>query len=140
LHPDGVYPERLEREMAKFFFDLQGRQAFVHDRVGTELADFTSVRTRAAQLARDLLNEAAPESQQPNAWVFHVRDEAGHPVLTIGLSEAVALDDRAESPGENMPAAGPHARPSLMNPDATPGTGALPPVGVSEDPNMQSTS
>jgi len=38
-----------------------------------------------------------------------------------------------------MPAAGPHADPRLMNPDATPGTGALPPIGESDDPNMQST-
>ncbi len=37
------------------------------------------------------------------------------------------------------PAAGPHADPSLTNPDATPGTGALPPVGPAADPNMQST-
>ncbi len=39
-----------------------------------------------------------------------------------------------------LPPAGPHARPELMNPDATPGTGALPPIGVAEDPNEQPTS
>jgi hypothetical protein len=33
-----------------------------------------------------------------------------------------------ESEGQ-MPAAGPHSKPSLTNPDATPGTGALPEVG-----------
>ncbi len=33
-----------------------------------------------------------------------------------------------EQPGK-QPAAGPHSKPSLTNPDSTPGTGALPDVG-----------
>jgi len=33
------------------------------------------------------------------------------------------------SGGGEVPAAGPHADPSLINPDATPGTGALPAPG-----------
>ncbi len=32
-------------------------------------------------------------------------------------------------PGGQTPAAGPHGKPSLTNPDSTPGTGALPDVG-----------
>ena len=32
-------------------------------------------------------------------------------------------------PGEAPPAAGPHSKPSLTNPDSTPGTGVLPDVG-----------
>jgi hypothetical protein len=32
-------------------------------------------------------------------------------------------------PGGKQPAAGPHGKPSLTNPDSTPGTGALPDVG-----------
>jgi hypothetical protein len=36
------------------------------------------------------------------------------------------------------PAAGPHAEPALVNPDATPGTGALPPAG--EQGDVDSTS
>ncbi|MXQ12011.1 hypothetical protein [Microvirga makkahensis] len=32
-------------------------------------------------------------------------------------------------PGAVPPAVGPHGKPSLTNPDATPGTGALPDVG-----------
>jgi hypothetical protein len=32
-------------------------------------------------------------------------------------------------PDDTLPAAGPHSKPSLTNPDATPGTGALPDVG-----------
>ncbi len=51
--------------------------------------------------------------------------------------------EKTEQPGTaerpSAPAAGPHAEPSLTNPDATPGTGALPPPGPAEDPNMQST-
>jgi hypothetical protein len=32
-------------------------------------------------------------------------------------------------PGGQQPAAGPHSKPSLTNPDSTPGTGALPEAG-----------
>ncbi|MCK0196721.1 hypothetical protein MWN34_07315 [Ancylobacter sp. 6x-1] len=57
-------------------------------------------------------------------------------------------DDRIQSgsdakpetpPGRkpDVPPAGPHAQPHLTNPDATPGTGMLPPVGEDEDPNAQ---
>ena len=35
--------------------------------------------------------------------------------------------DRAANP-EKMPAAGPHAKPELTDPDKTPGAGTLPPV------------
>jgi hypothetical protein len=38
-----------------------------------------------------------------------------------------------------MPSAGPHADPRLMNPDATPGSGAIAPIGVTDDANSQST-
>jgi hypothetical protein len=34
-----------------------------------------------------------------------------------------------KQPGGKQPAAGPHGKPSLTNPDSTPGTGALPDVG-----------
>ncbi|MBJ6127936.1 hypothetical protein JAO75_21285 [Microvirga sp. BT325] len=34
-----------------------------------------------------------------------------------------------KQPGGQQPAAGPHSKPSLTNPDATPGTGALPDAG-----------
>ena len=34
-----------------------------------------------------------------------------------------------QSSGAKQPAAGPHAKPSLTNPDSTPGTGALPEAG-----------
>jgi hypothetical protein len=41
-------------------------------------------------------------------------------------------DQKASSdnqPGGKQPAAGPHSKESLTNPDSTPGTGALPDVG-----------
>jgi hypothetical protein len=37
------------------------------------------------------------------------------------------------------PAAGPHAKPELMDEEKTPGAGTLPPVGESDDGNAQST-
>lgn len=39
---------------------------------------------------------------------------------------------RKSERGKAMPAAGPHADPSLTNPDATPGTGALPEPGATD--------
>ncbi|WAC27485.1 DUF2934 domain-containing protein [Ancylobacter sp. SL191] len=47
--------------------------------------------------------------------------------------QAAAL---VETDDADMPSAGPHARPDLVNEDATPGTGMLPDVG-SDDPNQQ---
>lgn len=40
--------------------------------------------------------------------------------------------------GDGVPTAGPHADPALINPDATPGAGALPPPG--DQDNIDSTS
>jgi hypothetical protein len=34
-----------------------------------------------------------------------------------------------KQPGGQQPAAGPHSKPSLTNPESTPGTGALPEAG-----------
>ena len=44
----------------------------------------------------------------------------------------------APEPSDRLPPAGPHADPKLMNPDATPGTGALTPTGGHDD--VDSTS
>jgi hypothetical protein len=50
--------------------------------------------------------------------------------------ESKRLDPQADrktssdkKPGGNQPAAGPHSKPSLTNPDSTPGAGALPDPG-----------
>ncbi len=43
-------------------------------------------------------------------------------------------------PAAEKTPAGPHADPSLLNPDATPGTGALPPADSEAQGNMDSTS
>jgi len=40
--------------------------------------------------------------------------------------------DRHKKP-EPMPAAGPHAKPELTDPDKTPGAGTLPPVDKDQD-------
>jgi hypothetical protein len=39
---------------------------------------------------------------------------------------------------ERPPPAGPHAEPALVNPDATPGAGTLPPAGENEDADSTS--
>jgi hypothetical protein len=39
-----------------------------------------------------------------------------------------------------LPSAGPHARPELMDAEKTPGAGSLPPIGISKDGNLQPTS
>jgi len=44
----------------------------------------------------------------------------------------------APEPSDRLPPAGPHADPALINPDATPGTGALQPPGGHND--VDSTS
>jgi hypothetical protein len=41
--------------------------------------------------------------------------------------------DRAPKPEEKMPAAGPHSKPELTDPDKTPGAGTLPPVDKGRD-------
>jgi hypothetical protein len=43
-----------------------------------------------------------------------------------------------ERGGADVPPAGPHARPELTNPDATPGAGTLTPAGEHDD--LDSTS
>ena len=45
---------------------------------------------------------------------------------------------KSEPAAAEMPAAGPHANPAFVNPDATPGTGALPEPG--EEDGTDSTS
>ena len=47
-------------------------------------------------------------------------------------------DAEAPKPSDRQPPAGPHADPDLINPDATPGTGALEPPGGHDD--VDSTS
>ena len=62
--------------------------------------------------------------------------------LQGGRSIAPADSEPVENPPEpsdRLPAAGPHADPSLVNPDATPGAGSLPEVGGGED-DVGSTS
>jgi hypothetical protein len=48
-------------------------------------------------------------------------------------------DAQAPKPSDRLPAAGPHADPALMNPDATPGTGALPLPGEHDDSDSASS-
>jgi hypothetical protein len=66
-----------------------------------------------------------------------------HKPLNEPAPPGTASSERRPSPqceATSLPPAGPHARPELMNPDVTPGTGALPPIGTTDDPNAQPTS
>ena len=75
------------------------------------------IRARAHQL---WLEEGRPEGREREHW-----------------QRAEEEVDQQEEPGENSAgAAGPHAKPSLTNEAATPGTGMLPDPG-SDDPNQQ---
>ncbi len=55
-----------------------------------------------------------------------------------GTEEPGNQNAGAPEPSDRMPPAGPHADPKMMNPDATPGTGALTPTGEHDD--VDSTS
>jgi hypothetical protein len=121
--------------MPKFFFDFWDSKAFVHDRVGIDLADVPSVRRRAAEEARNIINQGRANGEDRSDWVFEIKDETAHTVLTMPFSQALRAAEEVD-----VPPAGSHSQPALTNPDSTPGTGMLPPVGLSDDPNMQSTS
>jgi len=58
-----------------------------------------------------------------------------------GTEEQGSGAHKAKAPklSDRLPAAGPHADPALMNPDATPGTGALTPPGQHDDSDSTSS-
>lgn len=126
--------------MPKFFFDFVDCNSLVHDQVGVDLADLPSVRRWAADQARDLIEQGRANREDRSDWVFEIKDEATRTVLTLPFGKALAGEERSKRNASDLPSAGPHARPELTNPDSTPGTGMLPPIGPSDDPNMQSTS
>jgi hypothetical protein len=97
-----------------------------------------SVRRRAAEEARNIISEGRANGEDRSDWVFEIKDETAHTVLTIPFSQALRASEEADA--GDVPPAGPHSQPALTNPDSTPGTGMLPPIGLSETPNMQSTS
>lgn len=53
--------------------------------------------------------------------------------------QAGRMGSTQNKPGNLPPAAGPHDKPSLTNPDSTPGTGTLPEPGNSEDSDSTSS-
>ena len=55
-----------------------------------------------------------------------------------GTEEPGDSDAKGPKPSDRLPPAGPHADPALMNPDATPGTGALTPPGEHGDSDSTS--
>ena len=61
----------------------------------------------------------------------------------VAAQRAIEGRDRPNAdnkkPPDAPPAAGPHAEPALINPDATPGTGSLPPAGDNGDADSTSS-
>src|SRR4028119_193504 len=110
----------MERAVPRFFFNFWDHKAFVVDRQGSILLDTSEVRRAATDQARLLIEEGRANREDRSGWVFEVKDEADRTVLNLSFSDAVQPGSSARG---DMPAAGPHARESLMNPDATPGTG-----------------
>jgi len=51
--------------------------------------------------------------------------------------QAKAASEKDSGAGKDMPAAGPHAKPELTNPNATPGSGMFPEPGDDDDTNAQ---
>lgn len=67
-----------------------------------------------------------------NAGYGNATDETGR---TTGqrAHEPASKEKPGEGDKRKMPSAGPHADPTLTNPDATPGTGALTPPGANDE-------
>jgi hypothetical protein len=108
------------------------------------------------EAGRDTYGQVRPSGPEtmrdpPDTWdkVDEAVDEsfpASDPPAFSGVTGAeviadVESEDGVQAPQERepCPSAGPHAKPELMNPDATPGTGMLPPIGDADDPNEQPT-
>jgi len=65
-----------------------------------------------------------------NAGYGNHIDDTKNDVESKRLDSQGGRQAASEKPSdEKQPAAGPHGKPSLTNPDSTPGTGALPDVG-----------
>jgi hypothetical protein len=84
-----------------------------------------------ASRAGEASTQAAIERLPSNAT-----QPGGEPKAT---EEPGNSDADAPEPSDSLPSAGPHADPELMNPDATPGTGALPTPGEHDDADATSS-
>jgi len=56
-----------------------------------------------------------------------------------GRPDQAAQPKGGKDEGSDKPAPGPHSKEELTNPDATPGTGALPPVGAEDGTDSTSS-
>jgi len=79
------------------------------------------------------------DPERPDAGIGRLPSNATQP-----KGPPRATEERGDSsgdapkPSDRLPPAGPHADPALINPDATPGSGALQPPGGHDD--VDSTS
>ncbi len=94
-----------------------------HDPSGREAA----IRARAHARWE---SEGRPEGRAEDHWLEAERSLGDE-------SPAGGKPDASGETDDDMPPAGPHARPELTNPDATAGSGMLPAIGADEDPNAQ---
>ena len=79
------------------------------------------------------------DSERPDPEIDRLPSEATQPEGRPRPAEERGDSDAdAPKPSDRLPSAGPHADPDLINPDATPGSGALPPAGGHDD--LDSTS
>lgn len=77
--------------------------------------------------------EASTALGQEDAAIAHLPENAMEPgTARKAKQDGVAATD-GPAPSDRLPPAGTHADPSLMNSDATPGTGLLTPAGGHDD-------
>ena len=81
-----------------------------------------------------------PEIGRPRGGIDSLPSNAtqpgGNPKSTQDPGDSAA---DAPEPSDRLPPAGPHADPALINPDSTPGTGALPSPGEHDDVDTTSS-
>lgn len=77
------------------------------------------------------------DSERPDPGTGQLPSNATEPGEAPKATEGSRGDDEDAS-SDRLPPAGPHADPNLVNPEATPGTGALTPPGEHDD--VDSTS
>lgn len=70
-------------------------------------------------------------TSKPESTAGRAASELGQPegddaAMGAAARKAVEGGGGRQAPSADLPPAGPHADPALQNPDATPGTGALP--------------
>jgi hypothetical protein len=77
--------------MARYFFHLHDRSGRTEDEQGREVADLSSLRTRAVKAARSIIQADAGGGVIDLTARIEVANEAGETVLALSFAEAVDL-------------------------------------------------